>query len=103
MDDNFEEYTKVSDAGEASEEENQAYDSSFFFIDGDYPIPEALPKSVQADVDTLEDLAKEGEDWVMFAHYVDLLESNIKCHVLDRKMSYDTGKNLLARYGIHLT
>lgn len=78
-------------------------DPSFFFIDGDYPIPESLPKSVQADVDTLEGLAKEGEDWVMFAHYVDLLESNIKCHVLDRKMTYDTGKHLLARYGIHLT
>lgn len=78
-------------------------DSSFFFIDGDYPIPESLPKRVQADVDTLEGLAKEGEDWVMFAHYVDLLESNIKCHVLDRKMTYDTGKHLLARYGIHLT
>ena len=57
-------------------------DPSFFFIDGDYPIPESLPKRVQADVDTLEGLAKEGEDWVMFAHYVDLLESNIKCHVL---------------------
>lgn len=78
-------------------------DSSFFFIDGDYPIPEALPKSVQADVDTLESLAKEGKNWMLFAHYVDLLENNIKCHVLDRKMSYDTGKNLLARYGIHLT
>lgn len=78
-------------------------DPSFFFIDGDYPIPESLPKRVQADVDTLEGLAKEGEDWVMFAHYVDLLESNIKCHVLDRKMTYDTGKHLLARYGILLT
>ena len=78
-------------------------DPSFFFIDGDYPIPESLPKRVQADVDTLEGLAKEGEDWVMFAHYVDLLESNIKCHVLDRKMTYETGKTLLARYGIHLT
>ena len=40
---------------------------------------------------------------MLFAHYVDLLENNIKCHVLDRKMTYDTGKNLLARYGIHLT
>ena len=73
--------------------------SSFFFIDNNYPIPQNLPRSIQADVDMLESLAMEGKEDILFDHYVDLLESNIKCHVLDRKMTYDTGKALL----IHLT
>lgn len=77
--------------------------SLFFFIDDDYSIPSDLPRSIQADVDMLEKLAKEAKEDILFAHYIDLLESNIKCHVLDRKMAYDTGKVLLARYGIHLT
>lgn len=76
--------------------------SPFFFIDDDYPIPQDLPESIQADVDMLENLAKEGKEDVLFDHYVDLLESNIKCHVIDRKMTYETGKAVLARYGIHL-
>ena len=78
-------------------------ESPFFFIDNSYPIPQNLPKSIQADVNMLERLAREEKEDILFDHYVDLLESNIKGHVLDRKMSYDTGKNLLARYGIHLT
>ena len=74
----------------------------FFFIDEDYPVPEGLPKSIQADVDMLEMLAEEGKRDALFDQYVELLESNIKGHVIDRKMAYETGKALLARYGIHL-
>ena len=77
--------------------------SPFFFIDEDYPVPEGLPKSIQADVDMLEMLAEEGKRDVLFDQYVELLESNIKWHVIDRKMTYEKGKALLARYGIHLT
>lgn len=76
--------------------------SPFFFIDDDYPVPEGLPKSIQADVDMLEMLAEEGKRDALFDQYVELLESNIKGHVIDRKMTYETGKALLARYGIHL-
>ena len=51
----------------------------------------------------LEMLAEEGKRDVLFDQYVELLESNIKGHVIDRKMTYEKGKALLARYGIHLT
>lgn len=61
-----------------------------------------LPKSIQADVDMLEMLAEEGKRDALFDQYVELLESNIKGPVIDRKMTYEKGKALLARYGIHL-
>ena len=77
--------------------------SPFFFIDEDYPVPEGLPKSIQADVDMLEMLAEEGKRDALFDQYVELLESNIKGHVIDKRMTYEKGKALLARYGIHLT
>ena len=54
--------------------------SPFFFIDEDYPVPEGLPKSIQADVDMLEMLAEEGKRDALFDQYVELLESNIKGH-----------------------
>lgn len=96
MEGNFFQEEMVKEASMSADE------SPFFFVDDAYPIPADLPRSIQADVDMLERLAKERKEDILFAHYVDLLESNVKCHVLDKKMTYDTGKVLLARYGIHL-